>query len=400
MFDFDGLEAEAPPPAKPTKAPVAAAAAAAAPRLGSGGGAKAAPSANGAGADAADAMIAKLKQAAWDAEEAARPPPAPEPKEEEEVVDAAAAAAPTSEAEPPRLSPVEAEAEHSALLERLRRAAEAFNEEESRAVSERGGTEAFHEQRQPRSLLGEDPVIVGSALFGRSAYDAPYIPSAEKRAPVQVAGDGEGSDNADPIRDYSGPVANAIAFARQMRASRAARDKEAAATAEKEVEEAEPEVPFELSRAWEPETALFRISERVLPMHLERTDMTPCEVTRIWEQEWGIAYAGRLRFEAPPESGSKWLNPRLDVLPAPPAVTRLDGKAAILDALALALTQRDEELLVKSMAEGKERQKEDVGHGGKWSKKSETFRWSSPAAFDPEDDGFGKVPIWPPMEPP
>mmetsp|Transcript_92694 Transcript_92694/g.286157 ORF Transcript_92694/g.286157 Transcript_92694/m.286157 type:complete len:398 (-) Transcript_92694:98-1291(-) len=389
MFDFDGLEAEAPPPAR--KAPSIQ------PTAGVGSGilqpgsradaaASAAPHRGGGGVAAADAMIARLKEAAWAAEEAARPPSPPDPPEEE-AVDAAAPAASVEEASP-QLSPEESQAEHAALIERLKRAAMEFNE-----------------SAPSRDLAREEPVIVGSALFGRSAFDAPYVPSAEERVPVQAVGEDESSDREGAIRDYSGPVANAIAYTREMQAARRARDRAAAAAkAEEEVKEVEPEIPYELTRSWAPETALFRISGRVLPMHLERTGVTPHEVTRIWEREWGIAYASRLRFEAPPDTGTKWLNLREDELPAPPTVTRLDGKPPILDALALALTQRDEELLVQSIEEGEERWNQagsrGAGHGGKWIKKAETFRWSTPAAYDPEDDHPGRVPIWPPMEPP
>merc|ERR1712151_104168 len=64
------------------------------------------------------------------------------------------------------------------------------------------------------------------------------------------------------------------------------------------------------------------------------------ELTQIWEKEWGILHASRLRFVAAPESEQKWLNFREDVVPMSPVVTRLEGLSNVLQTLANTLRQR------------------------------------------------------------
>jgi len=111
-----------------------------------------------------------------------------------------------------------------------------------------------------------------------------------------------------------------------------------------------------------PDEAHFRILGTVLPMRLPREGMTPQEVARIWQEDWGVAYAGNLRFQAPesqapePESSSKrWLNPREDAVPCSPDIVQLEGKATVLNSLALSLRQHDERLKERSGAEGARR---------------------------------------------
>jgi len=81
---------------------------------------------------------------------------------------------------------------------------------------------------------------------------------------------------------------------------------------------------------------LFQVFEEVLEMHLEEEGLTPSHFTEIWENEWGVPYASRLRMEAPEghetSTGTKWLHRTEDVVPRSPFVTRLDagGKGGVL----------------------------------------------------------------------
>lgn len=83
----------------------------------------------------------------------------------------------------------------------------------------------------------------------------------------------------------------------------------------------------------------FEISGEHFTMHLPDSCIAPQDVVRVWEKEWGIAHAGRLRFAAPHGSDQKWLQ-RDDVLPAFPTVIRLEGLGTITSAVAIALRQR------------------------------------------------------------
>lgn len=88
----------------------------------------------------------------------------------------------------------------------------------------------------------------------------------------------------------------------------------------------------------------FTIRGEVLPMCVEREDMTPQDIADTWEKAWGCRGGGRLKFEAPAAfpstSGSKWYHPRNDTAPLHPEVVRLEGPGAVLDAVALALRRR------------------------------------------------------------
>ena len=75
----------------------------------------------------------------------------------------------------------------------------------------------------------------------------------------------------------------------------------------------------------------------VLPMHADKQGATPIEVMQLWES-WGVAYATRLRFGAGADAEAKWLQAREDAVPPPPAVTRLEGKASILQAITITIT--------------------------------------------------------------
>ncbi|CAK0897505.1 unnamed protein product [Prorocentrum cordatum] len=99
-------------------------------------------------------------------------------------------------------------------------------------------------------------------------------------------------------------------------------------------------------------TASLRVDGQVFRMQLPRALLTPREVAEIWEQEWGVHYATRLRFwaDVPDEPGvgprraassAGWLNPRSDSLPLAPAVVRLEGLGSILCALAVELRRRE-----------------------------------------------------------
>lgn len=155
----------------------------------------------------------------------------------------------------------------------------------------------------------------------------------------------------------------------------------------------EPPEPWALGRSWPPGTLLFEVLGAVLPMHLAapgNAGVTPLEVGGVWEA-WGVAYASRLRFAAQADDPARWLNPREDRLPAAPLVTKLMGKQSILQALALELTQRNEE--ARSHAEASSRRRQKDSHGGKWMKKEEGFLWQAPAA--PGASRLGN--IWPPL---
>jgi len=78
-----------------------------------------------------------------------------------------------------------------------------------------------------------------------------------------------------------------------------------------------------------------KLEEEVLSMRVEHP-MTPNEITRMWEKDWGVPHATRLKFEAPADAGYKWVH-RNDPLPPHPAVTTLFAAAGnILTALAIA----------------------------------------------------------------
>lgn len=96
--------------------------------------------------------------------------------------------------------------------------------------------------------------------------------------------------------------------------------------------------------------ASFRVAkspleEEVLSMKLPYEGITPYELTKLWEDEWGVPHAGLIRFQATATGddgdGPRWLGHRGDAIPAQPAVVRLDcrGRGAVLTALSVAFRQ-------------------------------------------------------------
>mmetsp|Transcript_26975 Transcript_26975/g.84743 ORF Transcript_26975/g.84743 Transcript_26975/m.84743 type:complete len:730 (-) Transcript_26975:26-2215(-) len=86
-------------------------------------------------------------------------------------------------------------------------------------------------------------------------------------------------------------------------------------------------------------TALFDVDGKVLEMKLPALHMTPHDIATFWEEEWGVSYALRLRFEAPKGSPTKWINAHEDPVPTVPAEVRLHGLSSILSSLRLALVE-------------------------------------------------------------
>jgi len=66
--------------------------------------------------------------------------------------------------------------------------------------------------------------------------------------------------------------------------------------------------------------------------------MTTQEILTIWEKEWTIGYASKIRFLAPPGSISKWTR-RNDVLPHNHAI-QVEGPGTVLQAVAQQLKMR------------------------------------------------------------
>jgi len=80
-----------------------------------------------------------------------------------------------------------------------------------------------------------------------------------------------------------------------------------------------------------------RYEER-MKMFVSREGMTPQEIASIWENQWKVPYASRIKFVAPPaEDGTmptkKFLHARLDSVPSHPAVVRLEGVPSVIQSL-------------------------------------------------------------------
>jgi len=75
-------------------------------------------------------------------------------------------------------------------------------------------------------------------------------------------------------------------------------------------------------------------------MRLKQRQMTPQEVIDIWEKEWGIKWADRLRFAKPIGQPGKYLSTRLDTVPLQPVVIQLHGFDSLLRSLAQAMKDR------------------------------------------------------------
>lgn len=82
------------------------------------------------------------------------------------------------------------------------------------------------------------------------------------------------------------------------------------------------------------------LSEIVLNLHLDTDQTTPHGLTSLWEEEWGVAFAHRIRFAAPQGFASKWLQFRTDFIPVAPAIVRLEAHGSILNSLIVACKLR------------------------------------------------------------
>jgi len=83
---------------------------------------------------------------------------------------------------------------------------------------------------------------------------------------------------------------------------------------------------------------LFRIFTDVLPMRVEKHSMTPQELIHIWEHEWRVPYASRIKFFASEDADKKCLHPHQDIVPGSPCEVKLHaGVGSILEGLAVAL---------------------------------------------------------------
>jgi len=74
-----------------------------------------------------------------------------------------------------------------------------------------------------------------------------------------------------------------------------------------------------------------------LPMFVDRRGWTPKEITQLWETEWKVRYASRIKFlvsASEDEAQDGELRPRylqrFDEVPEHPAVVRLEGSASII----------------------------------------------------------------------
>lgn len=87
-----------------------------------------------------------------------------------------------------------------------------------------------------------------------------------------------------------------------------------------------------------PNEITFSIGNEELVMQLPRCKgVTAQDLTAVWETEWGVCYANRLRFLVGTGNKFRSLNPRQDTLP--PAV-KLEGPGSVLTAVAIGLRQR------------------------------------------------------------
>mmetsp|Transcript_23229 Transcript_23229/g.53203 ORF Transcript_23229/g.53203 Transcript_23229/m.53203 type:complete len:223 (+) Transcript_23229:164-832(+) len=86
--------------------------------------------------------------------------------------------------------------------------------------------------------------------------------------------------------------------------------------------------------------------EDSMRMFVTREGMTTSEIAAIWEKEWNVPYAGRIKFvllpaeDAAPGETSRQLR-RLDPMPSHPAVVRLEGISSVITALIGQLKLRD-----------------------------------------------------------
>jgi len=129
-------------------------------------------------------------------------------------------------------------------------------------------------------------------------------------------------------------------------------DEETAEEDEEELEEDDDESPpaptearqedleVEADVSWLGPRASFKLCDEILPMPLESEEMTPAEITDIWEKRWGIQLASRIRFVVLTGSRRRYLHAREDFVPLHPIVVELEAKVgSILYALASKLKE-------------------------------------------------------------
>lgn len=133
-------------------------------------------------------------------------------------------------------------------------------------------------------------------------------------------------------------------------------------------------------------TLLCKIFDETLAMRLERDGMTPHDVAEMWEKEWGITGASRIKFCAPPEYDKKYLNAKEDLLPGPPFVVKLDVKlGSVIQNLALKIkrygalsaeeTQQKKTAEQQKFAEAAERrQRDDARQLDQWAQMEQEQR--------------------------
>mmetsp|Transcript_144553 Transcript_144553/g.277375 ORF Transcript_144553/g.277375 Transcript_144553/m.277375 type:complete len:679 (-) Transcript_144553:51-2087(-) len=107
---------------------------------------------------------------------------------------------------------------------------------------------------------------------------------------------------------------------------------EPAGFAHRNLEEVQEPV-MEDDSAWAGLVLRFQIHSAVLTMRIDKESVTPAEVAEIWEKQWNIKYADRVKFIAQCEGASKHLRVKEDVVPPRPELTRLEGPPGVLMSL-------------------------------------------------------------------
>lgn len=71
-----------------------------------------------------------------------------------------------------------------------------------------------------------------------------------------------------------------------------------------------------------------KVKYEVVSIRVDLENMTPDEVSTVWEDVWGVTYARRIRFDVhEPDGSRRRLNPREDVVPCSPAIIKLEASA-------------------------------------------------------------------------
>lgn len=96
----------------------------------------------------------------------------------------------------------------------------------------------------------------------------------------------------------------------------------------------------ELGLSFVGQTALFKVGKEVFPMRLDHSGMTPSEITRVWEQQWGVQSASSIKLEAEEGSTTRPLDPEADAVPRSPFVVKLEAPGdGVLQTMAYALRE-------------------------------------------------------------